>query len=79
MLWFVTAARLLQSRLMTMEVAPVPQPNSPLGELPATANQTPRTLSSAEILQGEKRVLITHGEEIYRLLVTRNDKLILQK
>jgi hemin uptake protein HemP len=64
---------------MTMEVAPVPQPDIPRAEPSAAVSPTPRTLSSPEILQGEKKVLITHGEEIYRLLVTRNDKLILQK
>jgi hemin uptake protein HemP len=64
---------------MTMEVAPVPQPDIPHAAPSAAVSPTPRTLSSAEILQGEKKVLITHGEEIYRLLVTRNDKLILQK
>ncbi len=54
-----------------------PEPNQP--ENVGTTSASPRILTSAEILQGEKRVIITHGDEVYRLLVTRNDKLILQK
>jgi hemin uptake protein HemP len=54
-------------------VVPAPSVATP------NAEQQPRTLASAEILQGERKVLITHGNETYRLLVTRNDKLILQK
>lgn len=40
---------------------------------------TPRELDSTELLRGEKEVLIRHAGEIYRLRLTRNDKLILQK
>jgi len=39
----------------------------------------PRTIDSAELLRGEKTVEIVHGGERYRLTVTRNGKLILQK
>lgn len=38
-----------------------------------------REYDSAELLQGEKEVLIRHGNEVYRLRLTKNDKLILQK
>ena len=38
-----------------------------------------RVLRSDELLQGERELLIVHGSQIYRLLRTRNDKLILQK
>lgn len=38
-----------------------------------------RRIRSAELLQGEREVLIEHGSEIYRLRLTRNGKLILQK
>lgn len=38
-----------------------------------------RALRSEEILQGNKEVRIVHEGEVYRLLVTRNGKLILQK
>lgn len=43
-------------------------------ELPAL-----RAMRSEEILQGHKEVRIVHEGEVYRLLVTRNGKLILQK
>jgi hemin uptake protein HemP len=38
-----------------------------------------RAIRSDEILQGQKEVRIVHEGEVYRLLVTRNGKLILQK
>jgi hemin uptake protein HemP len=34
---------------------------------------------SDELLQGQRELLIIHGNQIYRLLRTRSDKLILQK
>jgi len=36
-------------------------------------------IDSAQILAGRREVRIVHAGEIYRLLVTRNNKLILQK
>jgi hemin uptake protein HemP len=38
-----------------------------------------RTIPSESLLQGGTEVLITHGAELYRLRLTRNGKLILQK
>ena len=38
-----------------------------------------RTVRSEDLLQGSRELLIVHGTETYRLLRTRNDKLILQK
>lgn len=38
-----------------------------------------RSIHSEELLQGERQVVILHHGETYRLLVTRNDKLLLQK
>lgn len=38
-----------------------------------------RTIPSEDLLQGERQVVILHHGEPYRLLVTRNDKLLLQK
>ena len=38
-----------------------------------------RKINSDSLLLGEKEVLIVHGEEMYRLRLTKNDKLILQK
>ena len=39
----------------------------------------PEVLHSAHLLKGAKEVLIAHGDEVYRLRVTRAGKLILQK
>lgn len=38
-----------------------------------------RTLDSSQLLLGENEVLIRHGDDYYRLRLTRNGKLILQK
>jgi hemin uptake protein HemP len=38
-----------------------------------------RRLESSDLLQGEREILISHGDELYRLRLTRNGKLILQK
>lgn len=38
-----------------------------------------RIVSSEELLQGQSEMFIVHGSQVYRLLRTRNDKLILQK
>lgn len=39
----------------------------------------PRTISSSELLAGDKEILIDHEGETYRLRLTRNGKLILHK
>ncbi|WP_309262174.1 hemin uptake protein HemP [Lysobacter arvi] len=36
-------------------------------------------LDSGDLLRGGREVLIRHGDEVYRLRHTRNDKLILTK
>jgi len=38
-----------------------------------------RVIRSDELLQGERELFIVHGTQVYRLLCTKNDKLILQK
>ena len=38
-----------------------------------------REVDSAELLRGERQVVIRHGDESYRLILTRNGRLILQK
>jgi hemin uptake protein HemP len=43
-----------------------------------TSSQVP-TVRAGELLQGGREVRIVHNGEVYRLLVTRNNKLILQK
>lgn len=41
--------------------------------------QPPQRIASTELLRGERRVIIEHGQESYTLILTRNDKLILTK
>ncbi|MGD9648936.1 MAG: hemin uptake protein HemP [Pirellulales bacterium] len=59
-----------------------------MSDPPAESTSTPegsgvpleaRVLRSDEILDGRREVIIEHGSEIYRLRLTRNGKLILQK
>lgn len=38
-----------------------------------------RVMRSDELLQGQRKMFILHGGQLYRLLRTKNDKLILQK
>ena len=52
-----------------------PQVGRGAGEGSATV----RTIPSEDLLRGERQVVILHHGEAYRLLVTRNDKLLLQK
>ncbi len=61
-----------------MNVPIFPMTNDPPRSPPAPAS-TRREISSAELLRGEKEIWIRHGEEIYRLRLTRSGKLILQK
>lgn len=61
---------------MEHEQIPIP-PQNPARE---TRDDAPiPEFDSAELLQGRNEVLIRHAGEIYRLRLTRNDKLILQK
>jgi hemin uptake protein HemP len=50
---------------------------------PSTTAQTtrplPRNITSTDLLQGDSEITISHNGEIYRLRLTRNGKLILQK
>ncbi|MCO6042909.1 hemin uptake protein HemP [Aeoliella sp. ICT_H6.2] len=48
-----------------------PQTNAP--------EPPPRHIESAALLQGAREIVIEHAGQCYRLLVTKNDKLILQK
>jgi len=40
---------------------------------------TEETLSSERLLNGRREILISHGDRVYRLRHTSNDKLILTK
>jgi hemin uptake protein HemP len=47
--------------------------------LPATAARDEDALDSETLLKGQREVLIRHGDRVYRLRHTSNDKLILTK
>jgi len=47
-------------------------------DLPPDSGDKP-VIASEEILRGAREVLIRHADAVYRLCVTRNGKLILQK
>lgn len=54
--------------------------DQPGGERDVQAGKTATgELLSSQLLQGRTEVLIRHGEEVYRLKLTRNGKLILHK
>ncbi|MEO0531410.1 MAG: hemin uptake protein HemP [Planctomycetota bacterium] len=46
---------------------------------PQPTAQAVRVVESADLLAGGKAVVIHHDSEYYRLIVTRNGKLLLQK
>ena len=52
-----------------------PDPHS----LSEAAKRRPRTISSAELLGGQDEIVIQHNGSLYRLRITRQDKLILTK
>jgi hemin uptake protein HemP len=54
-----------------------PAPSQPATN-PAPVN-TSKLIDSRELLEGRTEILIQHDTEIYRLRLTRNGKLILQK
>ena len=56
---------------------PAPESDA-MNPRPQPADARP-TIRSTDLLQGHREVFIEHGDEVYRLLVTRNGKLILQK
>ncbi len=45
----------------------------------AAASRERRVLRSEELFAGQRVVVIEHGGEHYRLTITRNNRLILQK
>ena len=51
----------------------------PSREAAATIGEAPKRVSSAELLQGARRLLILHDGTEYRLQVTKNGKLLLTK
>ena len=67
---------------MPFQAFPLPRPqNLPLVErIPASMVGPPlESVTSQHLLNGRREVLIRHGESVYRLRHTSNDKLILTK
>jgi hemin uptake protein HemP len=65
---------------MSCDLPPKPSPSPDENPVPVPPGEPPSlTFTSTELLQGHREVLIRHGEETYRLRLTRNDKLILHK
>lgn len=63
---------------------PTLPPTSPLPMIPAVAPSAPASaepprIESTSLFQGSRVVVISHAGESYRLLLTRNNRLILQK
>ncbi len=60
------------------EASPIPalQHEPAVPTVPAVQQ---RLVRSEELFQGGREVLIAHGQEIYRLRLTRSNKLILHK
>ena len=51
----------------------------PIERIVANPNQPRKTFDSEALLKGRREILIRHGDRIYRLRHTSNDKLILTK
>lgn len=58
-------------------VPQTPADQSPV--IPPSPTTEAPSIASTELFQGARVVVITHAGENYRLLVTRNNRLILQK
>ena len=68
----------LQALAMQDDSTPSVPPIGPqVAALPAAVDA--RTVRSDELFAGARVVLIQHADEIYRLMITRNNRLILQK
>lgn len=59
-----------------------PAENADSSEIPPVVLPTrpgARVMTSEELLAGQNELLIAHGQEVYRLRLTRSGKLILHK
>ncbi|MGE5195434.1 MAG: hemin uptake protein HemP [Deltaproteobacteria bacterium] len=57
----------------------VPKPPRPVGITDRPETRAPVVVRSEDLLGGQREILIIHGQEVYRLRLTRNGKLILMK
>ena len=68
----------LPMRTLVMPEPPAEPADDCSNEAPDSA-PVANPLRSEDLLRGRREVIIEHGSEIYRLRLTRNGKLILQK
>jgi hemin uptake protein HemP len=61
------------------EQPPITSENPPTMASAMPVPQDSRMLRSTDIFAGSREVLIAHGDEYYRLRLTRSNKLILHK
>lgn len=64
---------------MTTASLPARTGHAPSPQDPRARTAAPPEVESVRLLQGQRELLIRHGNECYRLRHTRNDKLILTK
>jgi hemin uptake protein HemP len=65
---------------MTNESRPADDaPAGPPGDDQPGGRDGPRVLRSEDLFAGQRAIVIEHAGAQYRLLITRNDRLILQK
>jgi hemin uptake protein HemP len=57
----------------------MPMPPTPEQRQEDADKAEPVTISSETLLAGRRQLIIQHGDEQYRLLLTRSNKLILTK
>ena len=62
---------------MPADPTPRESPQPPCQEIIAPSQE--RTIESESLFQGDREILIKHRGELYRLRITRNEKLILHK
>jgi hemin uptake protein HemP len=55
------------------------KPNHGVNVHGLTATEAPPRVASSELLRGQRKLIIEHGDATYVLLLTRNGKLILNK
>ena len=71
---------LAYQRVMTVNESTADGPHDPTGgNTDFFSDFTTKCIRSEDLLQGDREVVILHNQEPYRLLVTKNNKLILQK
>lgn len=56
-----------------------PAPSVPAPDITPQVPADARLFQSADLFSGQREVLIVHGQQLYRLRLTRANKLILHK